>query len=307
MRILFFGTPAFSVPFLAALHAEPTIEIAGVVTQPDKPVGRSQTLTKSPVKLFAEENNLQILQFASLKKDEVISTLSALHPDVMVVVAFGKIIPDAILSIAPHGTLNVHPSLLPKYRGPSPRQSAILNGDEKSGVSIMLLDKEMDHGPILAQKEFLLDVQETMETLETKILNIGPSLLISTLNAYVNGTLTPVPQNDADAVYCELLTREDGIVNWQMNAETIDRMFRAFHPWPGISFVWHRNGEEVTIKLLDIAISQKKLDAGKVLFEDHKLFVGTNSTAIEIKMLQPASKSVMTAKAFVNGYKDFLN
>jgi len=307
MRILFFGTPEFSVPFLAALHAEPDFEVVGVVTQPDKPVGRSQTLTKSPIKLFAEENDLPVFQFASLKKDDVITTLSALHPDAMVVVASGKIIPDSILSIAPHGTLNVHPSLLPKYRGPSPRQSAILHGDEKSGVSIMLLDKEMDHGPILAQKEFSLSPQETMETLEAKILEIGPLLLVSSLNAYVAGTVKPIPQHDADAVYCELLTREHGVVNWQMTAETIDRMFRAFHPWPGISFVWHRNEEDVTIKLLDIAISQKKLDEGKVLFEDHKLFVGTNSTAIEIKTLQPASKSAMTAEAFVNGYKDFLN
>ncbi|MFA6130707.1 MAG: methionyl-tRNA formyltransferase [Patescibacteria group bacterium] len=306
MRIVFFGTPSFSVPFLEALIDDKAIEIVGVVTQPSKPVGRKKELVPSAVKVIAKEHGLPVFEFERIKSKEALETITNLHADLFVVVAYGKIIPISLLDLPKFGAVNVHPSLLPKYRGPSPRQSAILHGDMESGVTIIKLDREMDHGPILAQFAFPLDSRETMQTLEGKIFHAGPKLLVATIHALENGTLTPREQNHAEAIICSMLTREDGIIDWKKSSEEIDRMYRAFYPWPGVSCLWNRFGKPLSLKIHELRPSELSIPAGSVRSIEGKLYIGSSTTALEILSVQPESKSKMSAKDFLNGYPDFL-
>ncbi len=307
MKIVFFGTPAFSCPFLRALVEDTEMEIIAVVTQPDAPVGRGRILTPSPVKMLAQELDVRTLTPESLKRDpDAVKALEALGADVFVVVAYGKLLPASVLQIPRLGVVNVHPSLLPRHRGPSPMQWAIREGDTRTGVSIMVLDEGMDTGPILARKEVVLDEQETYQTLEEKILHVGPSLLVDTLKRYARGEIVPEPQDESHATLTRLLEREDGHADWRESAQTIERKLRAYSAWPGLWSFCEFKGSQVRLKFLRMVPAQlnQGTEAGVVRVHEGRLFVRAGDGDMEILELQPECKPPMLARAFIAGHRD---
>jgi len=306
MKIVFFGTPAFSLPFLQELMQDKNMEVIGVVTQPDKPADRGQKPQSSPVKLMAQEHGIKVFDFASLRTPEAVSALEVLKADAFVVVAYGKIIPESILHLTRLGCINVHPSLLPRHRGPSPMPWTILEGDIVGGITIMQLDAGMDTGPILTQEQIPIDPNETMETLQAKVHLIGPPLLIKTLKLFATGAIHPQPQDDSKATITRLLEKEDGKIDWKKSAKLLERQWRAFEPWPGIWTVWMRKGKAVRLLLKELSVVSKSCSIpGRVhVTQDNNLFVETGEEYLEIHRIQPEGKSVMSADAFVRGYRD---
>jgi methionyl-tRNA formyltransferase len=274
-RVVFFGTPNLALPFLDALHKASNFDLVAVVTQPDKPVGRKQVLTPTPVKVRAQELDLNVLELKNLKSKKANSKLTDLKADLFVVVAYGKIIPGSVLDLAP--SINVHPSLLPKYRGPSPMQSAILNGDSLTGISIMLLDEGMDSGPVLAQEEIKLSDHETAVTLENKVCQIGPELLLNTIEGYLADQIKPAVQDNSEAIVCTMLERSDAEITLNETCEEIDRKIRAFDPWPGTYF---------------------ELDSKRIKIIRARL----DQSGLNILEVQPAGKKPMEISSFINGY-----
>src|SRR3989339_878878 len=308
MKIVFFGTPAFSVPFLAELIRDPEIQVVGVVTQPDKPVGRGGDVTPSPIKMLAHEAVIPVFQPASLKTDRHIGKiLHDLGADFFVVVAYGKIIPKAILDIPKLGNINVHPSLLPRHRGPSPMQWAIAQGDATTGVTIMLLDEGMDTGPLLASEHLTIDADETYETLVTKVQEIGPQLLTSTLKRQAAGEITPLIQDENKATITRLLEKEDGHVDWSQTMAQIDQKHRAYHAWPGTWMCFERKkGVCMRLKINTLQPIDFRADVprGMVTIKEDRLFVDCQDGTLEILEIQPEGKPKMKASAFIQGYPD---
>ena len=305
MNIVFFGTPEFAREFLAALNADEDISVLGVVTQPDKPVGRKKILTAPPVKEFAIKNNIEAFQPEKLKDKDFQSKIRNLKPDAFVIVAYGMIIPQEVLDIPSLGNINVHPSKLPKYRGPSPMQATIAAGDAETAVSIMLIDEKMDHGPILAQTLIKIDKTETIETLQKKVVDVGAPLLIDSIKRFGAGDLEPKEQDYSQATFCKLLSKEDGKIDWSEPAEVIERKARAYTPWPGVWSVWN----DKTIKFHQILISSEnmEIEPGQVLIVDDRLLIGTGSLPIEVLELQLEGKQKTTAKNFIQGHKNINN
>lgn len=241
IKIVFFGTPSFVVPILEAL--EENFEVVGVVTNPDQKVGRKQVLTPSAIKAFSQGDALTYVKASPYtiltpeKLDvQTVQDLRRLNPDLFVVAAYGKIIPKEILDIPKYGALNIHYSLLPKYRGASPIQTAILNGDKTSGTSIIKMDEKMDHGPVLITKEIILSGQDTFESLNIKMTQVTIPLLIDIIPDFITGKAELKPQNEEDATYTKIIRKEDGYfdINNPPTAEKLDRMIRAYSPWPGV-------------------------------------------------------------------------
>lgn len=235
-RVVFFGTPAFALPSLRMLHAEH--ELCGVWTQPDKPKGRGKHMEPSDVKMFAQHHHIPVFEPTTLRRgapdgDATEHTLRQLAPDVAVVVAYGHIIPQRLLHIPTHGFVNVHSSLLPQLRGASPVQTALLQGLDTTGVTIMVMDKGMDTGPILAQESVPIPPTITATVLNNQLWSLGATLLQRTLPQYCNGEITPQPQDESRASMCSLIAKEDGRINWDDNPRTTERKIRAFDPWPG--------------------------------------------------------------------------
>lgn len=232
VNTIFFGTPDFAVLILKKLIKSGMSPVA-IVTSPDKPVGRGQKLKSPPVKTVATEYHIPVLQPAKLNPDFLFQ-VSSFKPDVFVIAAYGKILPASLLNIPPQGTINVHPSLLPRHRGPSPIQQTILDGDELAGVTLMLTDEKMDHGPILAQQELFPSISKpTYPQLHDVLARLGGELLIEILPKWIAGNIIPKEQDHAKATYTKLLTKEDGHVDWSKPAAHIERMVRALNPWPG--------------------------------------------------------------------------
>lgn len=308
MKIIFFGTPAFSLLFLQTLLDDPDMEVVGVVSQPDKPVGRGGEVQASPVKTLALSQNIPIFTPTSLKTDPKIhDALRYLNADLFVVVAYGKLIPQSILDIPPHGVVNVHPSLLPRHRGSSPMQFAIAQGDVFTGVTIMLLDAGMDTGPILSFENIELDAEETYTTLSQKIQTTGSRLLVTTIKRYMQGEITPLLQDNAKATVTRLLDREDGHVNWSESMEVIERKSRAYCEWPGLWSMWQRNPEEqIRLKLLSVRPMDfhADLSPGSVTIKEGRLFVDCTDGTLEILEIQPEGKSKMNAQAFIAGHPE---
>ncbi len=294
VKITFFGTQEFGKGILDALIKSNNFEIVGVFTQPDRPVGRNQEIQKSPVKILAEDHNLKIFQPESLKNYE----MPNLGADLNIVCQYGLIIPQTVLDSAKHGSINIHTSLLPKYRGASPIQSAILNGEKETGVTIMLMDSKMDHGPILAQEKVTISPDDTYQTLSEKMLPVANELLLKTINGYLEGKIIPQEQNHEEATLCKMFTREDGQIDFNKSAAEIYNQFRGLTPWPGIYTFF----EDKRVKLLDIKPIDKKVELGKFVAEDGKLFIGCTKGSIEVFKIQPEGKNAMTAEAFINGY-----
>ena len=301
-KIIFFGTPEFAVPTLKALHQE-GYNIVLVVTQPDKPVGRKGILTPSPVKVLTKELGLEVCQ----RFDNLKLKTKSLKPDLGVVVAYGEIIPKDILDLFPLGILNIHPSLLPKYRGPSPIQATILNGDKETGVSIIKLDEKMDHGAKLKTQNLKLKTDDIYVSLSQRLAMAGAQLLIDILPDYLVGKIKPVPQDDARATFTKIITKEDGRINWQKSAEEIERQIRAYAPWPGCFSEFVVNGKKINVKIIE-AIHELPLqddnqtNIGQFSIQNGQLFVQCGHGALLIEKIQPEGKKEMTAKEFINGY-----
>ena len=233
LKIVFFGTPSFVIPVLDALQKN--FNLVGVVTTPDTIQGRKKILTPTPIKQHCLDQKLSIPVITPEQlTDQTMKQLQELSPDLFITAAYGKFLPEEILSIPKLGSLNIHPSLLPKYRGASPIQTAILNGDTETGVTIIKMDDQLDHGPILIQKTMQLHGKETFESLHTELFQVAAELLPTTIEGWKNGTLKAVPQDESQAVLCKKITKEDGYFSIERppKPEVLDRMIRAYYPWP---------------------------------------------------------------------------
>ncbi len=294
--IVYFGTDEYSAQTLEALATAGDFKIILAVTQPDRPVGRKQKLEKPPVKLMAEKYNIPVQQPSSLKTFQLPAATYQLN----VVFRYGLIIPKNIIDFPTNGTLNVHPSLLPKYRGATPIPAAIMNGDSETGITIMQMDEKMDHGPLLAQEKFYIDPDDTYQTVSTKMTPAINTLLIQAIPRFISGDIKPQPQNESLATFSKMLTREDGKIDWQNSANTIYNQYRALTPWPGIWTIW--NGKR--LKLLGIKKTAEVLLPGQVKVDADRLLIGTGQGSIEVFELQLEGKKIMDTKTFISGYKN---
>ena len=305
LRVVFMGTPAFAVLALAALVERGHV-VVGVYTQPDRRAGRGRKLRASAVKTFAEERGLLVFQPRSLRQDaKARSDLAGLAPDAIIVAAYGLFLPEDVLRLPRLGCLNIHPSLLPRHRGPSPVATAILDGDEASGVTIMLLDEGIDTGPILAQQETRIAADETAEELAGRLFELGSELLVDTLDRWDRGQIVPTPQNDEDASVTRRLEREDGRIDWNQSADSLARRVRAFTPWPGTFTTWRGK----TLKILRARPVNRSSDGtpGTVVrLDDSTIAVLTGNGALEIQNLQIEGRRAMSSVEFVRGYGDFI-
>jgi methionyl-tRNA formyltransferase len=302
MKIVFFGSPDFSVPFLNSLINDPEFEIQAVITQPDKPVGRKKELKAPPVKLAAIENDLSVLQPPTLKNNqEFLNLLQKLEPDFFVVIAYGKLLPEEYLEIPAFGAINVHASMLPKYRGASPIQSAILNDEDYTGLSIMHVTEELDKGDLYYVRKIPVEPEETADKLSEKISEVGSVILPMCLKDILDRILTPIPQADADATYCTKIERKDAKINPEKEtAREIYNKYRAFFPWPGLYFNW--NDKRIKVLKAKFAKNAPKVSPGDLKPDNGRLYMGGKEGMIELLILQVEGKKPMNAKDFINGF-----
>ena len=305
VRAVFMGTPAFAVPALDAL-VEMKCTVPAVYTQPDRPKGRSKTPVPSPVKVRAMELGLDVCQPESLRGSAPSEGIRVVKPDVIVVVAYGKFLPAEVLSIPPHGCLNIHPSLLPRYRGPSPVASAILDGLTETGVSLMLLDEGMDTGPVIASEAVAIGPRDTADGLTFRLFETGARMLRERLPEWIEGRIEAVPQAEAGATTTRLLKREDGNADWNSTAVELDRKLRAFTPWPGLYTQWRGK----TLKIIS-ARPTDSLDTGPpgrviALEGDASLGVVTGGGTLGLEALQLEGRRVQSSKEFLAGYPEVL-
>lgn len=300
MRVIFLGTPDYAAIPLRALAADPRCTIVGVVTQPDRPAGRGRSPEAPPVKRAALDLGVPVLQPPTLRDADVVAQLAAWQPDVGVVAAYGEILRRNVLELPALGYLNIHPSLLPRYRGPTPVHAAILNGDAETGVTVMRLDARMDSGPILAQARVALPPDARNGPLTAELFELGSRLLVGALAAYADGGLLPAPQDDALASYCRMLQKSDGIIDWNAPAAQIERMTRAYDPWPGAQTTWQ--GQPFKI-IAARAEPGRAGDAapGALLLRPNSVAVATGEGVLELRTVQPAGKRPLPAAAWRNG------
>ncbi|MBI2551214.1 methionyl-tRNA formyltransferase [Candidatus Uhrbacteria bacterium] len=306
MRLIFLGTPHFSTPFLSALLHDPFFEVAAVVCQPNKPSGRGEIMTMPPIAEMARKHEIELYQPATLKSEEAAAQMRSYNADAFVVVAYGKLIPKNILEIPKLGCINVHPSLLPKFRGPSPMQWAVKEGEVKTGVSIMLLDEGMDTGPILSYEVIGLDDDETSHTLQDKVQREGVALLVQTLKRHAADEIIPLPQDESKATLTRLLDREDGHIDWERSAIGIERQHRAYEGFPGSWNIWKRKGEDVRIKWIAMNIVDLKHEkpSGTVIVQGDRLFVEAADGTVEMTEVQMEGKKACPAAEFLKGNVD---
>jgi methionyl-tRNA formyltransferase len=300
MRVVFLGTPQFAVPTLEALlsagHA-----ISAVFTQPDRPKGRGRELAESPVKQFASARGLSMFQPERIRRPENVDLLGQLNPDAMVVVGYGQIIPQSIIDIPRRGILNVHASLLPKYRGAAPIQWAIANGETVTGVTIMRIDAGLDTGEMLLQESTPIGAKETAPELAARLAVSGASLLVRALADVESGRSFAVKQNDAEASLAPILRKEDGLIDWTQSAPQIYNRLRAFTPWPGV-YTFFR-GLPLHITSARVAGSIPNRPAATLYPEQKRLFAGCgHDSALELVEVQLPGKKRMPVDAFLNGY-----
>jgi len=297
--IVFMGTPEVAAVSLERLLEGPD-PVVGVVTQPDRPTGRGQRRAPSPVRRVAESHLIPVLTPEKLRDPLFAATLTSWAPQLIVVVAYGRILPSSVLELPPQGCLNVHYSLLPKYRGASPVVWTILGGEEKSGVTTMKLVKEMDAGPILFQEEISLAPDETAASLETKLTPIGARLLLETIRRLKEGSITPKPQKGEDATYASLLKKEDGRIDWTRPAEAIERRVRAFYPWP--SAYTYLRGKLLKVYRAKVILGEEKGDPGEVVRADSGgLWIATGQEVLSLEEVQLENKKRLVAAEFLKG------
>ena len=300
------GTPEFAVKPLQQLILN-RYEVAAVYTQPDKPAGRGRSLIASPVKKAALAGQLPVVQPVNLKNAGVVAQLAAFHPDVIVVAAFGQILPQSVLDIPRYDCINIHPSLLPKFRGASPVAAAILAGDEVTGVTIMLMDSGLDTGPILAQKQVSISPQDTTGSLIDRLSQVAAQLLPDVLLRWTKGEITPQPQNDAGATYSAPSTKEAGEIDWHLPAVNIGRRVRAFQPWPGCYTRWKGRRLEI-IEAVPLT-GEGSPGVGQVVAlnrEGAAFGVKTGEGILGVLQMQLEGKRAMSAAEFLRGQRQLI-
>lgn len=301
ISVIFMGTPDFSVPLLKGLIEH--FHVLGVVTQPDRPAGRNQKIQYSAIKQLALQHQLPLFQPEVLRDEDSINTLKNLGiPMVYVVAAYGQLLPQSVLDIPTHGSINVHASLLPRWRGASPIQAAILHGDSKSGITIMKMDAGLDTGPMLSMRDTPLTAQETGESLHDRLAEMGTSLLIETLPSYIHGDIQPQNQDDTLATYAPQIEKEQGEIHWNRSAIEIDRQVRAFTPWPGTYCNWNQK----RLIVLEGSPMEGQGEIGLVKQIGNKVVIGTGDGYYMPTRLQIAGGKPLPTQAFVNGYRQFI-
>jgi methionyl-tRNA formyltransferase len=303
IRVIFLGTPDFAAIPLEALAQDERYTLVGVVTQPDRPVGRSSAPAPPPVKQAALRLGLPILQPETLRDPAAVEQIAALQPDVGVVAAYGEILRKNVLAIPPLGYINIHPSLLPRYRGPAPVAGAILAGDDETGVTIMRLDAKMDSGPILAQRRAPLPPDVRAKELTDALFRLGAALLVETLAPYAAGQIAPIPQDDSQATYTALLRKSDGAIDWSAPAARIERMTRAYDPWPS---AWTTLcGQPLKIIAARVhADWHGDAPPGTLLDRPGGIWVATGAGALELLIVQPSGKRSLAATEWRRGQRD---
>ncbi len=314
LRIIFMGTPQFAVPALEALigGAAPGVvlpegyQLVTVITRVDKPAGRGQEIVYSPVKQVALAHGIPVWQPGSLKRPENIEALAAYHADLYIVAAFGQILPQAVIDQPRYGTLNIHASLLPKYRGVSPISEAILQGDAESGVTIMLIDAGVDTGPMLLQHSIPLAADETTGSLTTKLATLGAQALLEALPLWVAGKITPQPQDEQKASHTRMLRKEDGEIRWERPAAVLAREVRAYIPWPGSYTHWRGKLLKIVEAHALPSEPDSQVAAGMVSLREEAgrqlLAVVTGAGRLLVERLQLEGRKAMSAEEFVRGY-----
>lgn len=313
------GTPDFAVPALSALITPPPpysspykggdgggYEVVAVVTQPDRPSGRGKQLTPSPVKRVAQSAGLQVLQPETLKDEAAVAELASLKPDLIVVAAFGQILRQNVLSLPPYGCLNIHASLLPRWRGAAPVAAAIRAGDTETGVTLMLMEAGLDTGPMIARRAILITREHTGGTLTAELAELGAVLLLETLPAWFAGEIKPEPQDNSQATLAPRLKKEQGAINWTQAAVEIERQVRAYNPWPG-SFT---EGPRGPFKVLRVEVAPEiagaPVEPGTVFKHQGQVYVTTGQGALCLVVVQPAGKKEMPGEAMLNGQPELL-
>ncbi len=301
MKLVFCGTPQFAVPSLEKLAAA-GFDLALVVTQPDRPQGRGMELASPPVKQSALKLGLPVIQPEKVKKNEEFqSQLTTIHADAIIVVGYGRIIPPWMLQLPRFGNINVHGSLLPKYRGAAPIQWAIAGGETVTGVTTMRLDEGLDTGDILLQKETAIQPEDTAVTLAPRLASLGADLLLETLNGLEQGSISPVPQDHSRATLAPILKKEDGLVDFTRTAAEIYNRLRGFQPWPGAYTLF--KGKNLKIVAARPAQEQSMIPAGEMRVTGDALLVGCGAeTALQLLQVQPEGKKAITARDFTSGY-----
>ncbi len=300
MRVVFLGSPDFAVPSLQALAG--AYEVVGVITQPDRPAGRGRALRPPPVKLAAAHLGLPLIQPARLAAAEAMDPIRSMAPDLIVVAAFGQILRPALLELPPHGCVNVHASLLPRWRGAAPVPAAILAGDRETGVSIMRMDAGIDTGPILSQERSPIGPDDRAGSLLSRLALLGARLLLACLPGYLAGSLAPHPQDESQATYAPLIHKADGALTFDSPAEALERRVRAFDPWPGCFVYWGTRRLAVRRARsaeVDVALS------GRAVVFDGLPAVGTRRGLLVFEIVQPEGREPMAGREFLRGARGF--
>jgi methionyl-tRNA formyltransferase len=313
MRIVFFGSPQFALPSLRAL-LDSTHDVVAVVSQPDRPAGRGHAATPPPVKLLAVERGLPVLQPEKVSDAEAVEALGALNPDVFVIAAYGQILRQRVLDLPRRGILNVHASLLPRWRGASPVAAAILAGDEVTGVTLMEMVRALDAGPMVARVEAPISPHDTTGSLESRLADAGAELLARSLDAWASGSMAPTPQDESLVTYAPQLTRADALLDWSLSAVDLWRRVRAFNPWPVAHTRWR--GEELRILEAWPLVHDSGALPGTVLApsplppeanDPQTTFaVATSGGALAIRRLQRPGKRALSGDEFLRGQRDFV-
>ena len=300
MKIVFMGTPQFAVPSLRAL-LDAGHEVAGVVAQPDRPAGRGQTLREPPVKEFARGRGLPVVQPEKLRDPAFLRWIGDLSPQAIVVAAYGKILPKALLDLPPHGAINVHGSLLPKYRGAAPIQHAILNGDSVTGITIMQVNERMDAGDILLQVPVEIRAEDTTGSLQARMAEVGAVALVEALVKLERGELPPRPQREEEATLAPRIEKEQGEIDWTKSAEEIERDVRAFNPWPGA--YTRLRGKLLKIHRAGVRPVATSAEPGTIIrASDGEIVIAASRHAVLAEELQLEGKRKVAARDFISGH-----
>ncbi len=297
--LVFIGSPDFALPTLKALARE--YEVVGVVTQPDRASGRGRELKSPPVKLLAQNLNIPVVQPEKLRQPEAMKQLRAWNPDLIVVAAFGQILRQEVLDLPRYGCINVHASLLPRWRGAAPINAAILHGDEETGVTIMKMDAGLDTGPMLAQRAIRLRRDDTAGSVFEKLSQLGADLLIETLPEYLSGKLQPVPQPEEGMTYAPMLKKEEGQLDFTRSAEELERRVRAFNPWPGAFMDF----DGMLLKVHRARAVAENASVGQRLIYQDQPAVGAAGGLLILEEVQPAGKKPMSGKSFLAGARSW--
>lgn len=299
MKVVFMGTPDFAVPCLEKLF-EANYEIPLVITQPDKPKGRGKSIAFPPVKEKAIELDLKVCQPQNVNSPEMVSILQDINPDVIAVVAFGQILKEDVLNLPRYGCINVHASLLPQYRGAAPINWVIINGENKTGITTMKMDRGLDTGDMLVKKEIPIEDKDNAGDLHDKLMALGAEVLLDTLKAIKNDEITPTPQNNSLSSYAPIMSKELGRINWNLTAEEIKNLVRGTFPWPGAYFIYG----DYHVKVLEVEACEafKEGKPGEVVKVDNKgIYINTKSGCLVIKKLQFPGKKKMYIEDFLRG------